>query len=162
MKYLLLFTLFLAACGSDDAPQKLEWTEMPAGAARDRVITEVAKGAIQGFAQQVFENIAELKILTAEIDLHGDETPEIIAKIDHPASCNAYGCYIIFIEQIDKQPALGFFAISGFDIWYEAEKNDLNIRTLYVSYDDNKFYKLEGLNTDFGEPGYIPSDFEGF
>ncbi|WP_395393396.1 hypothetical protein WBP07_00330 [Novosphingobium sp. BL-8A] len=91
--------LSLAACKKEAAPP-----EVVATASETSEATEVAEMSVEdwirtNYKDAVSSDLGTLQYATAEVDLDGDGTPEVLAYLGGPMMCGTGGCNLVVLKR---------------------------------------------------------------
>ncbi|WP_395328153.1 hypothetical protein WBP06_12530 [Novosphingobium sp. BL-8H] len=91
--------LSLAACKKEEAPP-----EVVATASETSEATEVAEMSVEdwiraNYKDAVSSDLGTLQYATAEVDLDGDGTPEVLAYLGGPMMCGTGGCNLLVLKR---------------------------------------------------------------
>ena len=96
----LALSLSLAACKKDAAPPEAVVTSAETEEATEAAAPQTPEEWIKAnYKDAVTSDLGKLQYATAEVDLDGDGTPEVLAYLGGPMFCGTGGCNLVVLKR---------------------------------------------------------------
>lgn len=96
----LALALSLSACKKDAAPPEVVATSAETEGATEAAVQQTPEDWIKAnYKDAVTSDLGKLQYATAEVDLDGDGTPEVLAYLGGPMFCGTGGCNLVVLKR---------------------------------------------------------------